>query len=143
MKNSWYSKNLKPYAQELRKNRTMTPQEKQLWYHFLKDLPFTVKRQKIIGGYIADFYIPFAKIVIELDGSQHYTEEGCEYDAERNGYMESLGITVLRYSNSDVDQNFSGVCEDIRSHYLPLMGKGEYRRAGSVRRSSLGKLSGG
>ncbi len=130
MKNSWYTKELKPYAQELRKNETMTPQEKQLWYHFLKNLPFTVKRQKIFGGYIADFYIPSAKIVIELDGSQHYSEEGLEYDQERNEYMESLGITVLRYSNADVDKNFDAVCEDIRSKYLPLMGKGDRRNGG-------------
>ncbi len=118
MKNTWYSKELKPYAQELRKNRNMTPQERKLWYHLLRDLPFPVKRQKIIGSYIADFYIPAAKLVIELDGSQHYTEEGKEYDTERDQYMQALGITVLRYSNSDLSRNFAGVCENILS-YLP------------------------
>ena len=93
----------------------MTKEERKLWYDFLKGLPVTVKRQKIIGVYIADFYIASAKIVIELDGSQHYSEEGQAYDRERNTYMESLGITVLRYSNAEVNYNFSGVCEDILS----------------------------
>ena len=116
MKNNWYSKNLKPYAQELRKNRNMTPQERKLWYHFLKELPFPVKRQKINGGYIADFYVPSAKLVIELDGSQHYSEEGLEYDAERDQYMRSLGLTVLRYSNADLSRNYEAVCDDIRNH---------------------------
>lgn len=111
MDNSWYSKPLKPYAQELRRN--MTPEEKHLWYDFLKSLDVTVKRQKIIGPYIADFYVPKAKLVIELDGSQHFTAEGHEYDEERNRYMKSCGITVVRYSNLDVSNHFSEVCEDI------------------------------
>ncbi|MBQ6366547.1 MAG: endonuclease domain-containing protein [Oscillospiraceae bacterium] len=125
MKNTWYSKNLKPYAQQLRKD--MTKEERKLWYDFLKTFPFIVKRQKIIGGYIADFYIPSCKTVIELDGSQHYTDEGKEYDLERNNYMISAGITVLRYSNADINQNFSGVCEDIRQKCLPHMGKSQNR----------------
>ena len=124
MKNTWYSKDLKPYAQELRRNKNMTPQERKLWYHFLKDLPFPVKRQKIIGSYIADFYIPSGKLVIELDGSQHYTEEGKEYDSERDQYMHSLGITVLRYSNSDLTGNFAGVCENILAHLPSPHGEG-------------------
>ena len=121
MSYDWYKKDLKPHAQELRKN--MTKEERKLWYDFLKSFPAIVKRQKIIGGYIADFYIPSAKLVIELDGSQHYTEEGKEYDKERDEYMRSAGITVLRYSNSDINYNFSGVCEDILQKSLPLAGK--------------------
>ena len=124
MNNSWYSKNLKPFAQELRKNRNMTPQERKLWYHFLRDLPFTVKRQKIIGGYIADFYISKANLVIELDGSQHYEEAGLEYDKERDAYMKSLGLTVLRYSNTDLSRNFEAVCDDIRTHLPSPHGEG-------------------
>ena len=115
-KNIWYKKELRPYARELRTN--MTPEEKHLWYDFLKQLPVTVKRQKIIEGYIADFYIPSAKLVIELDGSQHFTEEGREYDEERNKLMESAGITVLRFPNADVNRHFREVCEEI-SKYLP------------------------
>ena len=111
---TWYTKELKPHAQELRRN--MTKEERKLWYDFLKTLSVSVKRQKIIGGYIADFYIPSDKLVIELDGSQHFSEEGKDYDAERDAYMASLGITVLRYSNAEISGNFSGVCEDILKH---------------------------
>ena len=96
----------------------MTKEERRLWYDFLKNLPITVKRQKIIGGYIVDFYIPSAKLVIELDGSQHYSDGGVEYDQERNAYMESLGLTVLRYPNSEVTGHFQSVCGNILS-YLP------------------------
>ena len=111
---TWYTKELKPHAQELRRN--MTKEERRLWYDFLKSLPVSVKRQKIIGSYIADFYIPSDKLVIELDGSQHYSDEGKDYDAERDAYMASLGVTVLRYSNADISENFTGVCEDILTH---------------------------
>ena len=114
MEQRWHIKKLKPYSQALRKN--MTDQERHLWYDFLKDLPVTVKRQRIINGYIADFYIPSARLVIELDGSQHYTEDGIEYDSVRSGVMESLGLTVLRYSNAEINSSFSSVCEDILAH---------------------------
>ena len=110
----WYNKNLKPNAQALR--REMTKEERRLWYDFLKGLPVTVKRQKIIGRYIADFYIPSKMLVIELDGSQQYEEERLEYDKERDAYMKSLGLKVLRYSNTDVNKNFAAVCEDILSN---------------------------
>ena len=117
MQNSWYTSKLKPYAPELRKN--MTKEERKLWSGYLRSFPMQVKRQKIIGGYIADFYIPACRTVIELDGSQHYSDEGMEYDRQRNEYMQSAGITVLRYSNSDVNNHFSSVCEDIRQKCLP------------------------
>ncbi len=95
----------------LRKN--MTKEEKHLWYDFLKQLPQTVNRQKVIGKYIVNFYCASAKIVIELDGSQHYTEEGKQNDHERDAYLHQLGITVLRYSNLDIHENFDSVCADI------------------------------
>ena len=114
MEKTWYTKELKPHAQDLRRN--MTKEERRLWYDFLKNLQITAKRQRIIGSYIADFYIPSEKLVIELDGSQHYSEEGTEYGRVRDDYMKSLGLTVLRYSNSDISNNFKGVCEDILSH---------------------------
>ena len=117
MEQRWHVKKLKPYSQTLRKN--MTEQERHLWYDFLRYLSIPVKRQRIINGYIADFYIPSARLVIELDGSQHYTDDGLEYDNIRNGTMESLGLTVLRYSNAEVNSRFSSVCEDILSH-LPV-----------------------
>ena len=107
---------IKTNAQELRKN--MTKEERHLWYDCLKELPITINRQKVIGNYIVDFYCADAKIVIELDGSQHFEEQGIEYDAKRDGYLKSLGLTVLRYSNYDVNTNFYGVCTDIRRKLL-------------------------
>ncbi len=94
----------------------MTKEEKHLWYDFLKTAAFSVKRQKVIGQYIVDFYCPAEKIVIEIDGSQHFEDTGKEHDRQRDAYLESLGMTVLRYSNLDVNRNFRGVCEDILSH---------------------------
>ena len=91
----------------------MTKEERHLWYDFLRLLPITVNRQKVIGNYIVDFYIASCKIVIELDGSQHYEDKGIEKDAVRDKYLESLGIKVLRYSNYDVNLKFRNVCEDI------------------------------
>ena len=67
----------------------------------------------MIGNYIVDFYCASAKIVIELDGSQHFEEQGKRYDEKRDEYLKSLGLTVLRYSNYDVNTNFYGVCTDI------------------------------
>ncbi len=101
-------------AKTLRK--TMTKEEKHLWYDFLKTLPVTINRQKVIGKYIVDFYCASKKIVIELDGSQHYEEKGKTIDKERDGFLNSYGIEVLRYSNSDINKNFEGVCADILKH---------------------------
>ena len=84
-----------------------------MWYDFLKPLPVMVHRQKVIGPYIVDFYCAAAKVVIELDGSQHYEEKGKITDIERDAYLQSLGLTVLRYSNREVNQQFREVCEDI------------------------------
>ena len=115
--NSTNNARLSPNARVLR--REMTKEERHLWYDFLKSLPVTVHRQKILGQYIVDFYIASAKIVIELDGSQHDEAEGQQKDAERDGYLDSIGCTILRYSNADVNQRFLSVCEDIYKH-LPL-----------------------
>ena len=94
----------------------MTKEERRLWYDFLKLQPQVFNRQKVIGRYIVDFYCAEAKLVIELDGSQHCEAVGIEKDAERDDYLKSLGLTVLRYSNLDVMQNFDGVCTDILKH---------------------------
>ena len=94
----------------------MTPEENHLWYDYLQYLPLTVHRQKVIGDYIADFYIPKAKIVIELDGSQHFEPKHSEKDRVRDAYMERLGILVLRYTNDYVNQYFSDLCDDIHNH---------------------------
>ena len=106
-----YNKELKGNARNLRKN--MTKEERHLWYDFLKSLPVMVHRQKVFGRYIVDFYIAEAKLVIELDGSQHYEEVGQEKDARRDTYFEGLGLTVLRIPNNAVTENFRGVCEQI------------------------------
>lgn len=98
-------------AKSLRKN--MTKEERHLWYDFLKGLPITVNRQKVISSYIVDFYIASAKLVIELDGSQHYEPKGLQEDKNRDKFLKSNGIKVLRYSNLDVNKNFEGVCQDI------------------------------
>ena len=102
------------YAKTLRKN--MTPEERHLWYDFLKPLSVTVNRQKIIGRFIVDFYCASAKLVIEIDGSQHYEEQGMETDKIRDACLRSKGLTVLRYSNYEVNHRFDAVCEDIRRH---------------------------
>ena len=109
-----YNKKNVKIAQILRKN--MTPEEKKLWYQFLKRLPFTVNRQKNIGNYIVDFFIAKKRIIIELDGFQHGTEEHFNSDRQRDAELSSLGITVLRYKNAEVNQNFIGVCKDILTH---------------------------
>ena len=109
--NEKYNSKLSSNARKLR--REMTKEERHLWYDFLKSLPITVHRQKILGNYIVDFYIATEKIVIELDGSQHYEDEGREKDQKRDSYLTGIGCKVLRYSNADVNQRFSSVCEDI------------------------------
>ena len=94
-----------------RLRREMTSEERHLWYDFLKKLPLTVRRQKIIGNYIADFYIANVKLVIEIDGSQHYEDKNS--DLARDAYMNELGLRVVRYSNYDVNSHFDVVCADI------------------------------
>ena len=106
-----YNKNLKENARNLRKN--MTEQERKLWFCFLREYPVKFVRQRPIGSYIADFYCSEAKLIIELDGSQHYSEEGKRHDDNRTYVINQLGVQVLRFSNYDVDTNFNGVCFEI------------------------------
>ena len=106
-----YNKKLVPNARTLRKR--MTPEEKHLWYDFLKRLPFNVRRQHNIGNYIVDFYIAEKKIVIEVDGIQHTAPEHRAADAQRDRFLLSWGITVLRYSNDNIRNNFHAVAADI------------------------------
>ena len=98
-------------ARKLRKE--MTPQELRLWYRFLRTYPVKIYKQRIIGDYIVDFYCARAKLVIEIDGSQHYENFGLEYDSKRTSFLESLGLEVVRYSNSDINRRFPSVCEQI------------------------------
>ena len=111
-----HNKDILPSAKMLRKN--MTKEEKHLWYDFLRTYPVRFSRQKVLGKYIADFYCADAKLVVELDGSGHYTEEGKQYDEERTAFLEEYGLTVIRipnteYGNTEIHKNFRGVCEYI------------------------------
>ena len=106
-----YNKGLTGNARALRKG--MTPEEKHLWYDFLKLLPIPVKRQKNICNYIVDFYIPDAKLVIEVDGRQHLTEENRKSDEERDSILGEWDIRVKRYSNESINKQFTRVADDI------------------------------
>ncbi len=88
----------------------MTQQERKLWYTFLRNYPVKFYRQRTIDNYIADFYCAEAKLIIELDGSQHYSEEGEKYDLKRTQHFESLSIKVIRFTNPQVDFRFEEVC---------------------------------
>ena len=96
-----------------RLRREMTPHERKLWYLFLRKYPVKIYKQRIIGRFIVDFYCASAKLVIEVDGSQHYEPQGMTYDAERSAFLSSLDLEVLRFSNRDIDREFHGVCEQI------------------------------
>ena len=112
--NHMRNEKLTQYAKALR--RKLTKEERRLWYDFLRQLPVTVNRQKVIGNFIVDFYCAQAKLAIELDGSQHYEEKRQQQDALRDETLRCLGITVLRYTNAEVNSNFQGVCSDILAH---------------------------
>ena len=104
-------KNLLCNSQNLRKN--MTKEERHLWYDFLKEYPVQFKRQYVIGSYIVDFYCYQARLVVELDGSQHYEPNAVEYDRNRTAYLQKQGLLVMRFSNLDVITQFRAVCEAI------------------------------
>ncbi len=108
-----YNKRLKQFSRNLRKN--MTEAEKLLWSKIrrkqLKGLQFY--RQKIIGNYIVDFYCPESKLIIEVDGGQHYGTEGKNKDHIRDDYMKKTGISVLRFSDRDVLKQIDSVIEEI------------------------------
>ena len=106
-----YNKNLISFAKSLRKS--MTKEERRLWYDFLRNYPVRFYRQKVLGKYIADFYCAQAKLVIELDGSQHFEAEGEKNDMERTRFLQDMNLHVIRISNNDIAENFIGVCEYI------------------------------
>ena len=93
--------------------RNMTRQEKHLWYDFLRYYPVKIYKQRIIDNFIADFYCHSARLIIELDGSHHYTTQGKAHDAARTEILKRYGIDVLRFSNRAIDDNFEGVCSTI------------------------------
>ena len=105
------NKSLKSLSAELRKNAT--PQENKLWYEFLRNYNYRFNRQRIIGNYIVDFYCDRAKLVIEIDGSQHYYTKNIDDDKERTAYLNSLGIEVIRFANNEINESFYEVCSVI------------------------------
>ena len=105
---SKHNKQLVPLARALRKN--MTKEERRLWYDFLRDYPVRFSRQKVLGRYIADFYSAEAKLIIELDGSQHYEDENIRKDARRTEFLEAYGLRIIRVANNEITENFDGVC---------------------------------
>ncbi len=101
-------------AKNLRRN--MTKQEKHLWYDFLQKYPIKFYKQRIIDNYIVDFYCAKAKLVIELDGSQHFTEQSERYDQNRSQVLKKYGLHVMRFTNLDITQRFEGVCTMIHEY---------------------------
>ena len=108
-----HNKNIVPTAKMLRKN--MTKEERHLWYDFLKNYPAHFQRQKIIGKYIVDFYCASAKLVIELDGLQHYEDNAIIYDKERTEYLQNYDLSVIRIPNNEINTNFENVCDYLDS----------------------------
>ena len=111
-----YNKNLKILARNLRKN--MTDAERRLWSKIRRKQlkKFQFYRQKNIGDYIVDFYCPSAKLIVEIDGGQHYSKENNVKDEARDKFLSNLGFRVLRFSNSDVFKNIDGVITEIYYH---------------------------
>ena len=106
-------------ARSLRKD--MTEEERRLWYCYLRNYPIKFCRQKVLGNYIADFYCAKASLVIELDGSQHFTEIGIEKDTERTKFLNQYGITVIRIPNSEINKNFEGACGYVDNYIKGLV----------------------
>jgi len=110
------NKKLRDRSSELRNNATK--QENRLWYDFLKKYHLQFYRQRIIGNYIVDFYCPKVKLVIELDGAQHYEDGAMEYDELRTEYFNSIGLHVSRFTNREVEDCFEAVCQRIEEIIL-------------------------
>ncbi len=109
-----YNRNLIEHARENRKN--MTPAEQKMWFDIIPNLPMKFLRQRVIGNYIADFYCASKKLVIEIDGDSHFSNEAEKSDEARTAYLESLGIRVVRYKNDDVLTNPNEVFKDLCGH---------------------------
>ena len=118
-----YNKKNIPLARNLRKNAT--PQENHLWYGFLSKQKVRFQRQKAIDNFIADFYCHKAKLIIEIDGSQHYTEQGIKKDTFRTEKLENYDLTVVRFTNAQIDNQFESVCEYLENTVNLLLQKGK------------------
>ena len=108
-------KELKPRRKELRNNSTYA--EVFFWQQ-VKGLQLEgrkFRRQTSIGSFVVDFYCPEEKLIVELDGEVHFNEEAYKYDKERTEYLESLGIRVIRFENSEVLKNTEYVFKKIKT----------------------------
>ncbi len=110
----FYNGSLIHRSRNLRKN--MTRQEGILWYKFLRTYSIRFYRQRIINNFIVDFYCPKARLIIEIDGGQHYRGYNIFYDKKRTLFLEKYGLIVLRYTNLDIDYRFSAVCDHIHTN---------------------------
>ena len=115
-----HNSSLTPRAKSLRKN--MTKEEKRLWYDYLRLYPVRFLRQKVKDNYIVDFYCSKARLIIELDGSQHYERKAEIYDLIRTERLEDRGLSVIRIPNNLIWDNFRGVCEYIDSFVCDYIG---------------------
>ncbi len=107
-----YNHKLTSRARDLR--LAMTPAEKKLWFQFLIGSQPRWLRQRVIAQFIVDFYCSACALVVELDGSQHFTEDGLARDVERTAILEAQGLMVLRFTNQAVMREFDGVCLQIQ-----------------------------
>ena len=119
-----YKRELIPRAKELRKEATV--EENRLWYEFLRNYPIRFQRQKSIDHFIADFYCCRAKLIVEIDGSQHHTSQGKAYDEERTAILQRYGLQVIRFSNRQINQSFWAVCNEIDFTVKKLMEQREH-----------------
>ena len=103
---------LKGFAKKSRRNQT--DEERKVWYNYLNKVKPRFHRQRVIGNYIVDFYCPKLRVIIEIDGYQHYYEENKEYDKKRTQYLESLGFVVLRFDNTQVNKDFESIKFEIK-----------------------------
>ena len=115
MKKTTVVKNFRMLGTARRLRHEMTPQERKLWYEYLRTYPVKFYKQRIIESFIVDFYCAPARLVIEIDGSQHYTSQGKAYDAERSDILQQYGLQVLRFANNDIDRHFDAVCQQIHN----------------------------
>ena len=127
-----------PYKHELiananRMRKSATPQENHLWYDFLRSYPIRFQRQKANENYIADFYCHRAKLIIEIDGSQHYERQGLDHDEARTIALEKYGLTVLRFSNREINTEFRAVCEKIDDEVRKRIGVSEENSLSQLR----------
>ena len=135
-----YNPQLIAQTREMRKNPT--PAEKKLWYEYLRAYKPRFLRQRPIDNYIVDFYCAQRKLVIEIDGDSHFTDEGIEYDQARTHILEGYGLRVMRFTNKEVLENFDAVCAAIEEIPPTPLDKGGYPESPLGKRGEGGSQRG-